>query len=94
MSLEKKVQVIKHLQENPGTSIRALGEKFGCGKTQIAYILKNKESILSLFYDNSSGSSVHMIKSRAHLSILRLMKLFMSGSVSPVPIIYILEGQN
>ena len=39
LSLEKKVQVIKHLQENPGTSIRALGEKFGCGKTQIAYIL-------------------------------------------------------
>ena len=63
LSLEKKVQVIKHLQENPGTSIRALGEKFGCGKTQIAYILKNKECILSLFYDNSSGSRVHTIKS-------------------------------
>ena len=64
LSLEKKLQVIKHLQENPGTSIRALGEKFGCGKTQIAYILKNKEPILSLFYDNSSGSRVHTIKSR------------------------------
>ena len=63
LSLEKKVQVIKHLQENPGTSIRALGEKFGCGKTQIAYILKNKEFILSLFYDNSSSSRVHTIKS-------------------------------
>ena len=93
LSLEKTVQVIKHLQENPGTSIRALGEKFGCGKTQIAYILKNKESILSLFYDNSSGSRVHTIKSR-NLSILRLMKLFISGSVSPVPRIYILGGQN
>ena len=37
LSLEKKLQVIKHLQENPGTFIRALGEKSGCGKTQIAY---------------------------------------------------------
>ena len=64
LSLDKKVEVIKHWQKNAGTYIRALGEKFGCGKTQIAYILKNKESILSLFHANSSGSRVHTSKSR------------------------------
>ena len=64
LSLEKKVEVIKHSLKNPRTSIRALGEKFSCGKTQIAYILKNKESILSIFRANSSGSRVHTSKSR------------------------------
>ena len=37
--LEKKVGVIRFHQKNPTTSIRALGEKFECRKTQIAYIL-------------------------------------------------------
>ena len=64
LSLEKKVEVIKHLQKNHGTSIRTLGEIFGCGKTQIAYILKNKESILSLYQANTSGSRIHSGKSR------------------------------
>ena len=63
-SLEKKVEVIKHLQKNPGTSVRALGDIFGCGKTQIAHILKNKESILSLYQGNTSGSRIHTTKSR------------------------------
>ena len=89
LSLEKKVQVIKHLQENPGTSIRALGEKFGCGKTQIAYILNNKESILSLFFDNSSGSRVHTIKSRTseysevNVALHKWFRLACSNNVYP-----------
>ena len=62
LSLEKKVEVINHLQKHPGTPIRALGEIFGCGKTQIAQIVKNKESILSLFQANVSGSRVHTSK--------------------------------
>ena len=64
LSLEKKVEVIKHLRKNPGTSVRALGEIFGCGKTQIAHILKSKESILSLYQANTSGSRIHTTKSR------------------------------
>ena len=64
LSLEKKVEVVKHLEKNPGMSIRALGEIFGCGKTQIAQILKNNESILSLYQANISGSRVHTSKSR------------------------------
>lgn len=48
------------MQKNPGTSVRALGEIFGCGKTQIGHILKNKESLLSLY----QASRVHTSKSR------------------------------
>ena len=65
LSLEKKVEVIRHLQNNPGVSVRSLAEIFGCGKTQIALILKNKESILSLFQANISSSRVHTSKSRS-----------------------------
>ena len=56
LSLEKKVEVILFHQNNSTTSIRAFGEKFECGRTQIAYILKHKEEILSLFQSNASGS--------------------------------------
>ena len=37
-------------------SLRALGEQFDCRKYQIAQILKNKESILSLYESNASMS--------------------------------------
>ena len=65
LSLEKKVEVIKYQQKNPTISIRALGEQFNCGKTQIAYVLKNKADILSLFHQNVSGSRHITGKSRA-----------------------------
>jgi len=57
--LEKKVEIIKHTQSNPGLSLRSLESLFGCGKTQIGKILKNKESILASYQSNASGSRVH-----------------------------------
>ena len=65
LSLEKKVEVIRYQQKNPTISIRALGEQFNCGKTQIAHVLKNKADILSLFHQNVSGSRHITGKSRA-----------------------------
>ena len=64
LSLEKKVEVIQHQQKNPTISIRALGELFNCGKTQIAYILNNKAAILSLFHQHAPGSRHITGKSR------------------------------
>ena len=32
LSLEKKVEIIKHTQSNPGLSLRSLEIIFGCGK--------------------------------------------------------------
>ena len=48
LTLEKKVELIKHAQKNPGVSVRALGELFDCGKTQVGRILKSKGSLLAL----------------------------------------------
>ena len=61
LSLEKQVEIIKHTQSNPGLSLRSLEILFGCGKTQIGKILKNKESILASYQSDASGSRVHTI---------------------------------
>lgn len=58
---EKKVEVIKHLQENPGTSIRVLGREIWLQEDSDCLYFENKES---LFYNNSPGSRVHTSKSR------------------------------
>ena len=59
LTLKKKVEVIKYAKKIPRAGTRELGEKFQCGKTQIATILKNQESILSAYESNASGSKVH-----------------------------------
>ena len=33
LALDKKVELIKYAQKNPGVGARALGEMFDCGKT-------------------------------------------------------------
>lgn len=62
LSLEKKVEVIKYVRKNPGISSRSLSEIFQCGKTQIAHILKEKESLLSMYESSASGKRVHVSK--------------------------------
>ena len=62
LTLQKKADVIKAAEGNRGLSLRELGERFECGKKQIAYILKNKESILSLYESNMSCSRVYASK--------------------------------
>ena len=59
LSLEKKCELIKTSQSRPGTSVRNICERFNCSKTQVAYILKNKVSILAMYEANNSGSRVH-----------------------------------
>lgn len=39
-------------------TIRSLAELFNCGKSQIAYVLKNKESLLLSYEANAAGSRV------------------------------------
>ena len=58
LTLKKKVEVIKVSEKNRGMSLRELGQQFDCGKTQIAKILKTKESILSMYESNVSSSRV------------------------------------
>ena len=59
LTLKKKVEVINYAKKNPRVNIRDLGEIFQCGKTQIAKIIKNQDSLLSMYVSNASGSRVH-----------------------------------
>ena len=54
LPLEKKVAVIREAENSPGTNLRKLSKRFGCGKTQIANIIKKKESILAAFESNGA----------------------------------------
>ena len=56
LTLKKKVEYAK---QNPRVNIRDLGDAFQCGKTQIAMILKNQDSLLSAYESNTSSSKVH-----------------------------------
>lgn len=80
LTLEKKVDIIKTAEKNRGMSICELREQFDCGKTQIAKILKSKESILSLYESNAPGSRVlaskHVVD---NLSMLTSANPYMIG---------------
>ena len=52
LSIDKKVEVIKYAADHPGVSVRAIGEQFKIGKTQVSDILKNKDSIHTAFESN------------------------------------------
>ena len=57
LSLEKKVEVIKFANKNPGKGVRAIADAIGSiGKTQVAEILKQKESVLAAYESNASTS--------------------------------------
>ena len=59
LTLEKKIEIIKHAQKNTGISVKALGELFNCGKMRVSRILKSKESLLALYESDVSASKVH-----------------------------------
>ena len=45
-SLAEKGKIIYYAQENPHLSSRKLAEEFGCGRTCIQTLIKQKEDIL------------------------------------------------
>ena len=45
------------MKKNPGMAARAWAAKFGCGRSQINSILKNKGSVIELYESNMSSIS-------------------------------------
>jgi len=57
LTLKEKIEVIKEAKKNPMLGVRDLCQRFNCGKTQIATILKQKEELLALYESNASEKS-------------------------------------
>ena len=61
LTLEQKVSVLEMATKRSMT-IRALADHFSCGKSQIAAILKNKDSIMELYESNMRSESIRTRK--------------------------------
>ena len=59
LSLKKKVEMINYSKTNPVVNIRSLADRVECGKTQVAQILKNQDTLLPMYESNASGSKIH-----------------------------------
>ena len=62
LTLAKKVELKCTAEKSPGISVRTLANLFQCGKTEVASVLKNEQSILSLYEANALSSSCHARK--------------------------------
>ena len=67
LTLKEKVEVIHMSQKSLKPSLREFGEAFSCGKTQISYILKAKDSVMSLYEANRSDD-LQLTRKRARTS--------------------------
>lgn len=56
LTLKRKVDVIREKERNPSMTHRTLAEMFDCGRTQVAQIIKKKDSIMALYQSNAPGS--------------------------------------
>ena len=59
LTLAQKYEVVKTAERERKIGVRKLGQIFGCGKTQISTMLRNKERIKELYETNASGDRCH-----------------------------------
>ena len=63
LPLKRKYEVIKTAEREPKLGVRKLALRFGCGKTQISTILKNKEAVRE-FYESNASDSLCQVRKR------------------------------
>ena len=83
LTLKEKVQVIKNHGEDSWHEDTQLSQIFDCGKTQIGKIIKNKDSILSMYEANESQTAKHDRKMSGATEYIEINKA--SGILLPVP---------
>ena len=93
LSLEKKVEVIKHLQKNPGTSVDLLEKYLDVEKPKL--VISSRIKSLYYHFMRLIPLVVESIPINLdHQSMLKSMMHFIKGSNSPVPRMCILEGHD
>ena len=64
LTLAQKYEVVKTAESERKIGVHKLGKIFGCGKTQISTVLRNKERIKELYEANASGDRCHTMQSK------------------------------
>ena len=59
LTLAQKYEVIKIEEKEKNIGVRKLSQVFGCGKTQISMVIRNKERIKELYEKNVAGEICH-----------------------------------
>ena len=54
LTLAQKYEVIKIAEKEKNIAVRKLSQVFGCGKTQISTVIRNKERIKELYEKNAT----------------------------------------
>ena len=60
--LKKKYELVKEAEKNRTLKARELAELYGCGKTQVYSILKNKAAIIESYECNGANDSRRSLK--------------------------------
>ena len=60
LTLGDKVKVIQEAEKNPTVTKVALAEKFGVGRTQIANIIKEKDTIMKAYGEGAKSTSKYL----------------------------------
>ena len=71
LTLAQKYEVVKTAEREKKIGVRKLSQIFGCGKTQISTVLRNKERIKELYESNASGDRCHTSQEFVSQNILK-----------------------
>ena len=62
LTLKKKYELVKEAEKNRTLKARELAELYGCGKTQVYNILKNKAAIIESYECNGANDIRRSLK--------------------------------
>ena len=85
LNLSKRVELIH--RENPKLGVRKLAEKFGCGKTQVAGIIKDEENIMKEWESNEGRAGMKRVNQQKFHEVNQfLWKWYSTCRQSNIPI--------
>ena len=87
LNLSKRVELIRCHRENPKLGVRKLAEKFGCGKTQVAGIIKDEENIMKEWESNEGRAGMKRVNQQKFYEVNQyLWKWYSTCRQSNIPI--------
>ena len=87
LNLSKRVELIRCHRGNPKLGVKKLAEKFGCGKTQVAGIIKDEENIMKEWESNEGRAGMKRVNQQKFYEVNQyLWKWYSTCRQSNIPI--------